>query len=293
MLRSRSIWPGTLIRLAAVLAFGTAAPCLASEPAEQVGAVFELHHTYSSKSEGTDGSSSGANGSDTVIERVIEVTPEGLILEYDFASEPPFPHGRQDQWEFPARVFKPLEGPMRLLNGAELEARIEQWLEHTETSRSACGTWIFTWNAFQIECDPQSVVRGLERFDLGLTEVHDGVMFEHAMALAPAPLAVGADGTSFLVEMTVDPNAVRRVRAESDVVVGEIVREPVTLEDALRARAAEDISGTITVTFELEPAGSIRQKTEVTELEIRKPDGVVETSTRTETLERRLLPPVD
>ncbi len=44
----------------------------------------------------------------------------------------------------------------------------------------------------------------------------------------------GPTGTSFAVALPVDPDAVRRGRAESDVAVGEMMQQPVTLEDALR-----------------------------------------------------------
>src|SRR5687768_12211617 len=140
------------------------------------GDVYEVRVEYQTSSEDTNGSSSSSNGNDALVERVVGVTPDGLVLEYDLPSEPTLPHGRQDQWQFPARVFRPVEGRMQLLNGAEVEVRIEQWLEHTETPRSACGTWYFTWNAFQVECDPQSVIATLERFDLRPGEVRDGAI---------------------------------------------------------------------------------------------------------------------
>jgi hypothetical protein len=87
--------------------------------------------------------------------------------------------------------------------------------------------------------------------------------------------------------MPVDPDAVRRARAESDVVVGEIVRKPVTLDAALHERAKETISGTISVAFETDSAGNARRRTKVTKLDIEEPDGRSETQTVTETLERR------
>jgi hypothetical protein len=279
------------------LALGLAAPCAASERApEQVGAVYELLLRHSSTSEGSDGSSSSSSGNDALIERVLEVTPAGLVLEYDLATEEELPHGRQDQWQYPFRVFKALDGPVRLLNAVELETRIGPWLEHSEIPRSACGTWIFTWNAFRIECDPQSVIEGVARFDMRPSDLREGASFREPGASGPAQMtekSAGAEGATYVVELAVDPNWVHREQAESDVVVGEIMGEPVTFEEAVGARSTEEISGTITMTFETDADGGVRRRTKVTELEIRKPDGVVETSTATETLERRLLPPVD
>jgi hypothetical protein len=272
---------------AALISWAAAAHAVPVQAA--AGEVYEVSLEYQTSSETSDQSSSSSNGRDTLIERVIEVTPEGLALEYDAPAEPELPHGRQDQWQFPVRVFKPLEGPMRLLNSAELEARIEQWLEHTETPRSACGTWYFTWNAFQIECDPQSVIEALERFDLRPARLSDGAMLDDPIALAPSPLVAAADGRSYVVEMYIDPDAVHRERAQSDVIVAEIMGKPVTFEDALNVRAAEDVSGTITITFAVDAAGNVRRRTRVTKLETRQSDGVVESSTATVAVERHLL----
>ena len=99
--------------------------------------------------------------------------------------------------------------------------------------------------------------------------------------------AAGPDGAIFAVEMPVDPDAVRRARAESDVVVGEIMNKPVPLDAALRERAGETVSGTISVAFETDSAGNVRRRTKVTKLDIKEPDGRSETETVTEALERR------
>jgi len=82
---------------------------------------------------------------------------------------------------------------------------------------------------------------------------------------------------------------VRRARAEADVAAGEILRKPVTLDAALRARSGETVSGTISVAFETDAAGNLRRRTKVTKLEIKGPGGGSETETVTETLERRLI----
>jgi hypothetical protein len=94
---------------------------------------------------------------------------------------------------------------------------------------------------------------------------------------------------TFAVELPIEPDAIRRARAESDVVTGEIMNKPVSLDEALRVRARESVSGTISVAFETDPGGSARRRTKVTRLHIAGPDGRTETKTVTETLERRLI----
>jgi hypothetical protein len=136
------------------------------------------------------------------------------------------------------------------------------------------------------------VVKTVESFDLRYADVREGAPYQETGARGSGKLAkraAGSDGAIFAVEMPVDPDAVRRACAESDVVVGEIMNKPVSLEAALRERAREIVSGTISVTFETDLAGTVRRRTKVTKLDITGPDGRSEADTVTETLERRLI----
>jgi hypothetical protein len=130
-------------------------------------------------------------------------------------------------------------------------------------------------------------------FDLASADLREGAPYQEAEARGSGKLArkaAGSDGAIFTVEMPVDADAVRRARAESDVVVGEIMKKPVSLDAALRERATEIVTGTISVTFETDPAGDVRRRTKVTKLDITGPGGRSGTETVTETLERRLIP---
>jgi len=211
-------------------------------------------------------------------------------VEYDFAKETPA-GDRASEWRFPARVFEPFSGQMQLLNAPELEARVDGWLKSGGLTRAACGHWIFTWNAFRIECDPLTVIDTLQSFDLDSADVQDGALYRDSGAKEPAPLvrkAVGPDSATFVAELAVDPEAVRRERAQTDVVVAEIGhRQTVTLDQALQARAEESIAGTISVTLETDALGSVRRRTKVTKIETKEPGGRSETETVTETVERQ------
>lgn len=179
---------------------------------------------------------------------------------------------------------------MELRNSAELEARLEGWLNAAKLSRTACGHWIFTWTAFRIECDPQSVIKTLQAFDLGSASLREGALYHDSEADSSGQLvrrSGGLGGETFTVEMSVDADAVRRARAESDVVVGEIMKEPVSLEAALQKRTGEVVSGTISVAIEEDPAGIVRRRTKMTTVNTKGLDGHSETQSITETLERR------
>jgi hypothetical protein len=259
--------------------------------APQVGDTYQLTLVKDSAQQGSNGSTGSSHDQDTLIQEVTGVRPDGLELQYDLPNTTTAEQ-RTQNWQFPVRVFKPVAGPAQLLNAPELEARLDGWLKVANVSRTACGHWIFTWNAFRIECDPQSVLKTVEHYDLRSADLHEGALYRDSDAGSPGVLArkPGAvDGETLVVEVPVDPEAVRRARAESDVILGEIMKKPVSLDTALHGRAGEIVSGTISVTFETDSVGNVRRRTKVTKLDIKRPDGRLETQTVTETLERRLI----
>jgi hypothetical protein len=255
----------------------------------QVGDIYEITLVKDSVQQGTNGSSGSSHDKGRIIEQVTGVRADGLELLYDLPKTTTADE-RARIWQFPVRVFMPFGGPAQLLNGPELEARLDGWLKAASLARTACGQWIFTWNAFRIECDPQSVIKTIQSYDLRSTDLREGGLYEDSEAGSSGKLtrkADGSDGETFAVQLPVDADAVRRARAESDVVVGEIMKKAVSLEAALHERAGEIVSGTISVAFETDPAGNVRRRTKVTKLDIKLPDGRSETQTITETLERR------
>jgi hypothetical protein len=280
---------------AAVAALWSAAPGVRAQPAPgapRVGDAHQIIRTQETSQRTSDGSSGSSRDNDAIVERVIGVRADGLELEYDLPKEVSA-EDRARTWQFPARVFKPDRGPPQLLNRPELEARVDRWLKKAKWSRSVCGRWIFTWTAFRIDCDPESVIRTIEMFDPGPADLRDGAAYQMAGARAPGTVvskASDANGAVFAVELAVDPDFVHRTRAESDVAVGEMMGKPVSLDAALAERAREVVSGTIVVTFEAGPAGDVRRRTTVTTIEIKGPNDRSETQTVTETLERERLP---
>jgi hypothetical protein len=257
----------------------------------QIGDTHEIILTTQSEQQGSNGSGS-SNDRDTIVEKVIGVRADGVELEYDLPKGVSADEKATD-WQFPFRVFMPSSGgQVQLLNSPELEARRDVWLKAAGLTRAACGHWVFTWNAFRIECDPQSVLDTVKAFDLRESDPREGGAYRDPAALSPGTWTkktVGPDGAMFIAEMPVDPDAVRRARAQADVVTGEIMRQPVTLDAALQRRAKEAVSGTISVALETDTAGAGRRRTKVTKLTVKMPDGSSQTQTVTETLERRAI----
>ena len=151
--------------LAVTLALLVPAFAARAEPqASRAGDVYEITTDREASGETAGGESTGSSHDrDAIIERVVAVRGDGLELEFDLPKEATA-DDRARTWQFPVRVLKPAQGPMQLLNRPELEARIDTWLKAASLTRAACGQWYFTWSAFQIQCDPQSVIGGIEPF---------------------------------------------------------------------------------------------------------------------------------
>ncbi len=265
------------------------APLAAYAQTSAVGDEVVVQKSYETSSEMSDGSSSGSSsGHDSLLERVVAIRDDGRELIYDLPKSAT-KEDRARNWQFPAHVFQPNRGTVMLLNRGDLEARLVAWLKSAGWDRSVCGRWIFTWNAFRIECEPESVIDTINAFDLRVSELREGALYSDNNAAAPGRLvrkASEAGVVTFTVELQVNPDVVHRARAESDVVVGEITKKSVLLEVALLERRKEHVSGTVSVTFEMDDAGSVKRRVRVIRLKTKRPDGSTETETKTDTLER-------
>lgn len=262
---------------------------ISASPVE--GELYELQLTSKSETKGST-SNSSSSGRDTMSVKTVAVRADGVEFEYDLPPGTPA-EDRQRNWQFPSRVFRPVDGgPIRLLNAPELEARVGQWLALGQMTREACGKWIFTWNAFKIECDPQSVLATIAVFDPQPQLLMEGASYRHSMAANPTPLhyAAGPDGGAiYETTMVIDADKVRHEKAEADVIVGQITGEPISAEQAQRKRAKMQISGTIEVTLETDPSGNVIKRTVIYKMELVDADGGGEKSLVTEVLTRKLI----
>lgn len=261
-----------------------------SFPVPRVGDTFEIRREYRTEDQSNDGATGRSSGHTTIVERVIGVRIDGLDLEYDLPKDTTG-EDRARNWQFPARVFRPFSGPPQLLNRAELEVRIDAWLKLAKLTRAACGGWYFTWNAFKVECDPQSIIAGTEEYNLWVADLAEGIPYRTPQAREAVPLKriAGSNPATFIARMAVDPDKYRQEQAKGDVIVSQILGKPKTLDEALRARSSETVSGSITVTFDTDGSGRISQRTELVKLTIQGANGKVETKTSTEIVRRRML----
>lgn len=262
---------------------------IAEQWQDRAGDLYQVRLERVSETAG-DGSSGNSRDVWTLTERVVALHEANVELEFDLPQESSAAD-RARSWQFPARVLLSPLGALQLLNETDLEARVGAWLQSGGLTREMCGRWIFTWTAIKIECDPQSVLGMAEPF-VRPNALRNGAPYSEIGMREPGLLqeSRGTDGATFGAELQVDPDAVRRQRAETDVAVAEMLGDaPLTLETALEAHAAEQISGTLVVTFEADSDGRVTRKTSVATLEIVDEHGSRERVTTTQTIDWLLL----
>jgi hypothetical protein len=255
----------------------------------RAGDVYEITNETITRFSGAGISDGHSYDRDMMVERVIAVRNDGVELEYDLPSEATA-EDRARVWQFPARVLKPTQGPRQLLNGPELVTRVDRWLAAANLPRSACGHWYFTWNAFQIQCDPASVLQSLAAVDLTTQELRDGAVYRDPLGAAPAALRRephGSGGVAFVAELAVDPETVLREQAGSEAALTEIMGDAPEVRAMRAAQAPRRISGTIRIRFEADAVGRTLRRIRVIELVTERTDGQRENRTITETIGRR------
>lgn len=257
----------------------------ATTSAPRVGDTFRISTDREMEEHGNrvESGQSTSTDRDSYVERVVAVRPDGVVLEYDLLPSVSA-DGRASTWQFPFQVLKSSDGNIQLLNAQEMEGRVDRWLKAARTTRAVCGKLIFTWNAFRIDCNPQSTIRWLTTVSLP-DNLEAGRELTDPDAQAPVTLLSGG-ADKLVATLQADPATIRRQRAETDVGVAELMREPLTMEAALKAHETEIVTGTIAVTFDLDPMGRPRRRMRVRTIQIAWPDGRIDTQTVTETITR-------
>ncbi|WP_394694709.1 hypothetical protein [Hyphobacterium sp.] len=281
------------IALFVLFSFWPAIPvgALQSAVRPEIGSQFLV--VMETETRGTaDGSRSSSSSRQTLTERIIERSQDGILVEYDFHSDAT-DEERARVWQLPVHVFIDSAGTVSIQNLSELESRVDPWLEHWDFDRSMCGRWLFTWTAFQIDCDPESAVGYVQPLIVHQYQLFDGSLVAEHGTLEPAHLDSrqrDSGGLSYTAQFDIDPDVIRRERAMADVIIAEIYgRPPLDIEDSMEERRDEQISGQLSLTIETDTLGDILRIERLSETEIRLPDGANENQWRSQVVTRQPL----
>lgn len=215
-----------MIRWILALAFfGASAPALA-QGIPTVGDVTDIVIRYETETEtfqaasGLPPSTGSSRGSYHYVDRVLAVSESGIEREISL------PHTGEEVplvvWEFPVSVLERPDGSLELRNREELIARRDHFMAEAEIPMEACGTYYFTWNIFQINCDPESILPTLVTFNLQPIGLTEGATFEHVGAASAGTIALVEETASSLTYqaiMPIDADEVRREKAETAVII--------------------------------------------------------------------------
>jgi hypothetical protein len=260
---------------------------IAQTPTILAGDVFEISRAYQTQNEASDGSSSGSSsGRDELHIRVIASDQNGTQFDIDHARATP-PEARASSWILPVRIFRPAAGPARLLNREELERRRDDWLRGAGLTQESCGRWIFTWNAFQVECDPALALAMLAEW-LPDDPVAGG-NYAHPMSETTTPwrLQGAGQGELLAAEVPISSDRVRAAWRQMNEITAQILGRPSIVGDDAAEQEDSRIDGMISATFERAEAGMVTRLTEVIRRTAVSGDNVTETTVERRTLERR------
>jgi hypothetical protein len=261
-----------------------AALSASAAPSHHVGDAWLLTRDVETTERTDTGGTSSTTDRDALVERIAAVRPDGVEFTYDLPADADA-RERAFTWQLPLRVFRPTIGAPQLLDRAAMVARVDAWLKTAGLTRTACGRLIFTWNAFRIECEPETALAGVAAFRIEPTRPEAGAPYRDRLATGSVPLARTGPFT-LAATLPVDPAIVRRERAQADSALGELTEKAVTPEAADRRWATIDVSGTVRVTFTVDQHGdAVREVREAT-VTTRPPTGGSEIRTEIETLTR-------
>ena len=260
------------------------APALAQETVLSETRIFSSYETRRISDDGS-GSSRGRN---RYVERRLSADNGAPIFEYDVEVTEAAPR-HPSAWHFPVRVTRePGSKALKLVNRAAMEARRDAWLDEAGLSAKECGRSYFTWNVFQIECDPEAVLPSIANLRGEVLPLEDGAIATDDLAAAPVPVRreALAEGARYTATFALDEAAARRQWAETKRIVAEISVETMTEEEALAAAARHDISGTIIVEVLTDASGDIVKTNRTSETIKVGPDRAPERTTAIQTILR-------
>jgi len=188
-------------------------------------------------------------------------------------------------------ILRRTDGDLTILNHDELKLRSDTWLQSANIDSSLCGSWYFTWNAFQIVCDPNSVISLIKPLNLRIN-LKNGELYSEPSAISENPLVLlenNLNSRAYRVDLELDPNTIREEKAETNRIVSEISG---TTSPLIKGKASGDpppqYRGDIQITFRTNPAEQVMEKTSVATIVTSFADGRTEQETATTVIRRSL-----
>lgn len=244
---------------------------LAAPAAAQNEFVLALEYESSSERLGDMAGTSSSSGRQQLGERIIARGPQGTEAEYFLTSKKGEARGN-DAWIFPVRILIAADGSKSVLNKAELEARVDVMLAKANWTRDACSRWYFTWNAFQVRCDPAAALEAIDAYGMSHGAINEGATIAINGVAQPVALSKsGERGDRILLRGSakVDAQSIRESEAQTAMIVAEISGKAISLEAAKAQSATVDATGTVAIELEVDAAGLIWRRTNLTEVTVK------------------------
>lgn len=226
---------------------------------------------YETESQSDEGSgSSKSSGRQALAERVIARRDAGTEIEYSIPGDAERIKGNAI-WMYPARVLVSAAGEKTLLNGEEINQRVDEWLEKANWPREICGRWIFTWTAYHIRCDLPAIIDEVEGYGMRPGDVKEGEAIRVYSQVEPAVLIKTGETknrTILAAEVGIDPAVIRQDEAEMMVAVAEMTGKELTLDQALAELIDFKAEGVIRLVLEVDANGLVWRRIESMDMQV-------------------------
>lgn len=253
---------------------------------------YEIVQSYETSSESDNGSSGSSSGSSVWIETVHRGADACVEKTFDSVDAP----GQTRPlaaWKLPVRVRQCGNAAPTIVNEDEMLARLEKFLEAVELTRDACGSYYFTWNVFQIDCDPKAALDFVRDVDLGEADISSGAEYVMPDSAGSAILATSRGDNAFVGTGKINTEFLRDQAAQTIKVLAELNGEEVSDEDVMARLKNHQFSGGFTVEFEVDRLTGMITRTLTTETRTVDAEGVVETRKAIETTRRKRVEPAN
>lgn len=236
----------------------------------------------------TNGGGGSSNGSNAVnIQRVVHADGSVHTTYAAPRENDAEPESEQTIWYWPFTVVERTDGTRSLLDRPLINKRIDRFLQQAGWTRKDCGKWGFSWTAYQVECDPDFLLKLAESYRLPDKSLQTGAILNLGEEY-PAIELICAETWAGIVTCTgtapLDPERVRTSRAETAVAVASIRGEALTYDDAILAEQTTVIDGTFAAQVLVDNEGQTIARETVVQLLTLNASGEIEYQTSCEWL---------
>lgn len=225
-----------------------------AQPVDRVGDLYAIEIRYFQEST-IDGSTGKSSSQFALLERLKAISEQGVELEFDLAENASVAQ-KEQTWQLPIRVVLTNDGELVLANRAEIEDRLERWMNARSIEPTSCGDWSVTWDATKIQCDPASALELISEAVLSTADFVEGREVYHVAGVGSSR-AIKVDSDFYYAEFPINVNYISGRLLEEQLAVRQMLQEGQVEEIGFDP---DSIKGDLRIEFRKSNDGAVMDK---------------------------------